>query len=152
MSVASAVSRKRRGFTLRHFLVPMHRPGGTAAVLSAKAKDFRGGCNGERGEIASSTSGGRGIYEHSPKAKRPILTDKSPHYEKTLLSMLSNEEKEYDCNGKNNQNNAAVRRLINSGTLGVRLILSLCCAVNRQRVNDYGVSANGLINRRFVGD
>lgn len=66
--------------------------------------------------------------------------------------MLSNEEKEYDCNGKNNQNNAAVRRLINSGTLGVRLILSLCCAVNRQRVNDDGVSANRLIYRCFVGD
>ena len=77
MSVASAVSRRRRGFTLRHSLVPMRRPGGTAAVLSAKAKDFRGGRNGERGEIASSTSGGRGIDEHSPKAKRPILTDKS---------------------------------------------------------------------------
>ena len=130
----------------------MRRPGGTAAVLSAKAKDFRGGRNGERGEIASSTSGGRGIYEHSPKAKRPILTDKSPHYEKTLLSMLSNAEKENDCNGKNNQNNAAVRRLINSGTLGVRLIFSLCCAVNRQRVNDCGVSANSLIYRCLVGD
>ena len=130
----------------------MHRPGGTAAVLSAKAKDFRGGRNGECGEIALSPSGGRVEDEHSPKAKRPILTDKSPTHEKTLLSMLSNEEKEYDCNGKNNQNNAAVRRLINSGTLGVRLIFSLCCAVNRQRVNDYGVSANGLINCRFVGD
>ena len=130
----------------------MHRPGGTAAVLSAKAKDFRGGRNEERGEIASSPSGGRVKDEHSPKAKRPILTDKSPTYEKTLLSMLSNAEKENDCNGKNNQNDAAVRRLINSGTLGVRLILSLCCAVNRQRVNDYGVSANGLINCRFVGD
>ena len=92
----------------------MHRPGGTVAVLSAKAKDFRGGCNGERGGIVSSASGGLGIYEHSPKAKRPILTDKSPHYEKTLLSMLSNAEKENDCNGKNNQNNAAVRRLINT--------------------------------------
>ena len=45
--------------------------------------------------------------------------------------MLSNAEKENDCNGKNNQNDAAVRRLINAGTLGVRLILSLCCAVNR---------------------
>ena len=66
--------------------------------------------------------------------------------------MLSNEEKEYDCNGKNNQNNAAVRRLINSGTLGVHLILSLCCAVNRQRVNDCGVSANSLIYRCLVGD
>ena len=130
----------------------MHRPGGTAAVLSAKAKDFRGGRNGERGEIALSPSGGRVEDEHSPKAKRPILTDKSPHYEKTLLSMLSNEEKEYDCNGKNNQNNAAVRRLINSGTLGVRLILSLCCAVNRQRVNNYGVCLDRLIYRRFVGD
>ena len=152
MSVAGAVSRRRRGFTLRHFLVPMHRPGGTAAVLSAKAKDFRGGRNVERGEIASSTSGGRGIYEHSPKAKRPILTDKSPHYEKTLLSMLSNAEKENDCNGKNNQNDAAVRRLINAGTLGVRLLLTLCCAVNRQRVNDCRVRLNRLINRCFVGD
>ena len=123
-----------------------------AAVLSAKAKDFRGGRNGESEEIASSPSGGRVKDEHSPKAKRPILTDKSPHYEKTLLSMLSNEEKEYDCNGKNNQNNAAVRRLINSGTLGVRLILSLCCAVNRQRVNNYGVCLDRLIYRRFVGD
>ena len=66
--------------------------------------------------------------------------------------MQFNEEKEYDCNGKKNQNNASIRRLINAGTLGVRLILSLCCAVNRQRVNDYGVSANGLINCRFVGD
>lgn len=66
--------------------------------------------------------------------------------------MLSNEEKEDDCNGKNNQNNAAVRRLINSGTLGVHLILSLCCAVNRQRVNDCGVSANSLIYRSLVGD
>ena len=98
---------------MRHSLVPMRRPGGTAAVLSAKAKDFRGGRNGERGEIASSTSGGRGIYEHSPKAKRPILTDKSPHYEKTILSILSDEEKEYECHCKNNQNDAAVRRLIN---------------------------------------
>ena len=97
-----------------HSLVPMRRPGGTAAVLSAKAKDFRGGCNGERGEIASSTSGGRGIYEHSPKAKRPILTDKSPTYEKTLLTMQFNEEKEYDCNGKNNHSDATVRRLINA--------------------------------------
>ena len=66
--------------------------------------------------------------------------------------MLSNEEKEYDCNGKNNQNNAAVRRLINPGTLGVRLILALRCAVNRQRVNDSGVSANRLIYRCLVGD
>ena len=66
--------------------------------------------------------------------------------------MLSNAEKENDCNGKNNQNDAAVRRLINAGTLGVRLILSLCCAVNRQRVNDDGVSANGLINCRFIVD
>ena len=152
MSVASAVSRGRGGPTLLHSLVPMHRPGGTAAVLSAKAKDFRGGCNGERGEIASSTSGGRGIYEHSPKAKRPILTDKSPHYEKTLLSMLSNAEKENDCNGKNNQNDAAVRRLINAGTLGVRLLLTLCCAVNRQRINGCGVCLDRLIYRRFVGD
>ena len=66
--------------------------------------------------------------------------------------MLSNAEKENDCNGKNNQNNAAVRRLINSGTLGVRLIFSLCCAVNRQRVNNYGVCLDRLIYRRFVGD
>ena len=64
-SVASAVSRKRRGFTLLHSLVPMRRPGGTAAVLSAKAKDFRGGRNEERGEIASSPSGGRVEDEHS---------------------------------------------------------------------------------------
>ena len=81
--------------------------------------------NGERGEIASSPSGGRVKDEHSPKAKRPILTDKSPHHEKTLLSMQFDEEKEYDCNGKKNQNNASVRRLINTGTLGVRLILAL---------------------------
>ena len=66
--------------------------------------------------------------------------------------MLSNEEKEYDCNGKKNQNNASVRRLINTGTLGVRLILALRCAVNRQRVNDCGVSANSLIYRCLVGD
>lgn len=66
--------------------------------------------------------------------------------------MLSNEEKEYDCNCKNNQNNASVRRLINAGTLGVRLILSLRCAVNRQRVNDCGVCANSLIYRCLVGD
>ena len=66
--------------------------------------------------------------------------------------MLSNEEKEYDCKGKNNQNNASVRRLINAGTLGVRLILSLCCAVNRQRVNNCGVRANGLANGSRVGD
>lgn len=32
--------------------------GRLAAVLSAKAKDFRVGRNGERGEIASSPSGG----------------------------------------------------------------------------------------------
>ena len=120
----------------------MHRPGGTAAVLSAKAKDFRGGRNVERGEIASSTSGGRVKDEHSPKAKRPILTDKSPTYEKTLLTMQFNEEKEYDCNGKKNQNHAYVRRLINTGTLRVRIILALRCAVNRQCVNDCGVSAN----------
>ena len=87
MSVASAVSRRRRGFTLLHSLVPMHRPGGTAAVLSAKAKDFRVGRNGVRGEIALSPSGGRVEDEHSPKSKRPILTDKSPTYEKTLLTM-----------------------------------------------------------------
>ena len=66
--------------------------------------------------------------------------------------MLFNEEKEYDCNGKNNQSDVAVRRLINTGTLGVRLILSLCCAVNRQRVNDYGVCLDRLIYRCFVGD
>ena len=66
--------------------------------------------------------------------------------------MLSNAEKENDCNGKNNQNDAAVRRLINAGTLGVRLILALRCAVNRQRVNDCGVSANSLIYRCLVGD
>ena len=86
MSAASAVSRKRRGFTLLHYLVPMPT-GRLAAVLSAKAKDFRGGRNGECGEIASSPSGGRVKDEHSPKAKRPILTDKSPTYEKTLLTM-----------------------------------------------------------------
>ena len=68
-------------------LVPMRRPGGKTAVLSAKAKDFRVGRNGERGEIASSASGGRVKDEHSPKAKRPILTDKSHTYEKTLLTM-----------------------------------------------------------------
>ena len=50
--------------------------------------------------------------------------------------MLSNAEKENDCNGKNYQNDAAVRRLIYAGTLGVRFHLSLSCAVNRQRVND----------------
>ena len=66
--------------------------------------------------------------------------------------MLSNAEKENDCNGKNNQNDAAVRRLINAGTLGVRLHLSLSCAVNRQRVNDCGVCLDRLINRCFVGD
>ena len=130
----------------------MRRPGGRAAVLSAKAKDFRGGRNGERGEIASSASGGRVKDEHSPKAKRPILTDKSPTYEKTLLTMQFNEEKEYDCNGKKNQNHASVRRLINTGTLRVRIILALRCAVNRQRVNDCGVSANSLIYRCLVGD
>ena len=130
----------------------MRRPGSTAAVLSAKAKDFRGGRNGECGEIALSPSGGRVEDEHSPKAKRPILTDKSPHYEKTLLSMLSNAEKENDCNGKNNQNDAAVRRLINAGTLGVRFHLSLSCAVNRQRINGCGVCLDRLIYRRLVGD
>lgn len=66
--------------------------------------------------------------------------------------MLSNAEKENDCNGKNNQNDAAVRRLINAGTLGVCFHLSLCCAVNRQRVNDCGVCLDRLIYRRFVGD
>ena len=66
--------------------------------------------------------------------------------------MLSNAEKENDCNGKNNQNDAAVRRLINAGTLGVQLLLTLCCAVNRQRVNNYGVCLDRLIYRRFVGD
>ena len=92
MSAASAVSRKRRGFTLLHYLVPMPT-GRLAAVLSAKAKDFRGGRNGERGEIASSPSGGRVKDEHSPmrsvyrrtcignrltmSEKRPILSDKS---------------------------------------------------------------------------
>ena len=113
MSAASAVSRRRRGFTLLHSLVPMRRPGGRAAVLSAKAKDFRGGRNGESEELASSPSGGRVKDEHSPKAKRPILTDKSPTYEKTLLTMQFNEEKEYDCNGKNNHSDATIRRLIN---------------------------------------
>ena len=66
--------------------------------------------------------------------------------------MLSNAEKENYCNGKNNQNNAAVRRLINAGTLGVCFHLSLCCAVNRQRVNGCGVCLDRLIYRRFVGD
>ena len=40
--------------------------GRLAAVLSAKAKDFRLGRNGERGEIALSPSGGRVEDEHSP--------------------------------------------------------------------------------------
>lgn len=66
--------------------------------------------------------------------------------------MLSNAEKENDCNGKNNQNDAAVRRLINAGTLGVRLLLTLCCAVNRQRINGCRVCLDRLIYRRFVGD
>lgn len=66
--------------------------------------------------------------------------------------MLSNAEKENDCNGKNYQNDAAVRRLINAVTLGVRLLLTLSCAVNRQRVNDCGVCLDRLINRCFVGD
>ena len=66
--------------------------------------------------------------------------------------MQFDEEKEYDCNGKNNQNNASVRRLINAGTLGVRIILALRCAVNRQRINNSGVSANSLIYRCLVGD
>lgn len=66
--------------------------------------------------------------------------------------MLSNAEKENDCNGKNNQNDAAVRRLIYAGTLGVRFHLSLSCAVNRQRVNDCGVCLDRLIYRRFAGD
>ena len=66
--------------------------------------------------------------------------------------MQFNEEKEYDCNGKNNHSDATVRRLINAGTLGVRLILSLRCAVNRQRVNDCGVCLDRLIYRCFVGD
>ena len=59
MSVASAVSRRRRVFTLLRSLVPMLLPGGETAVLSAMAEDFCGGRNGERGEIASSASGGR---------------------------------------------------------------------------------------------
>ena len=62
--------------------------------------------------------------------------------------MLSDEEKENCCNGKNNQNDAAVRRFIYAGTLGVRLLLSLCCAVNRQRVNGYGVSLDRLSGER----
>ena len=66
--------------------------------------------------------------------------------------MQFNEEKEYDCNCKKNQNHAYVRRLINTGTLRVRINLALRCAVNRQRVNDYGVSANRLIYRCLVGD
>ena len=64
---------------------PVPIPTGYCSYCRAVVR--RAGRNGERGEIASSTSGGRGIYEHSPKAKRPILTDKSPTYEKTLLSM-----------------------------------------------------------------
>ena len=71
---------------------------------------------------------------------------------KTILSILSDEEKENYCNGKYNQNDASVRRLINAGTLGVCFHFSLCCAVNRQRVNDCGVSLDRLINRCFVGD
>ena len=66
--------------------------------------------------------------------------------------MLFNAEKENDCNGNNNQNDASVRRLINAGTLGVRLLLSLCCAVNRQRVNDRGVCLYRLQDGSFVGD
>ena len=66
--------------------------------------------------------------------------------------MQFNEEKEYDCNGKKNQNHATVRRLINTGTLGVRLILSLRCAVNRQRIYHNTVCTNGLSNGSSVGD
>ena len=80
MSVASAVSRRRRGFTLQHSLVPMLRPGGETAVLSAMAKDCCGGRNGERGEIASSASGGRVKDEHSPMwsiYRKILLSDKN---------------------------------------------------------------------------
>lgn len=66
--------------------------------------------------------------------------------------MLSNAEKENDCNGKNYQNDAAVRRLINAVTLGVRLLLTLSCAVNRQRVNDCGVCLDRRTNHFTVGD
>ena len=76
-SVASAVSCRRRGFTLRHSLVPMPT-GRLAAVLSAKAKAFRVGRNGERGEIASSPSGGRVKDEHSPKAKHLQINRSDP--------------------------------------------------------------------------
>ena len=58
MSAASAVSRKRRGFTLLHYLVPMPT-GRLAAVLSAIGRASRVGRNVERREIASSPSGGR---------------------------------------------------------------------------------------------
>ena len=86
---------------------------------------------------------------HPINEKRPILADKSPE---TLLSTFIYEEKEYECHCKNNQNDAAVRRLINAGTLGVQLLLTLCCAVNRQRINGCGVCLDRLIYRRFVGD
>ena len=66
--------------------------------------------------------------------------------------MLFNAEKENNCNRKNNQNDASIRRFINAGILGVCFHLSLCCAVNRQRVNGYGVSLDILIYRCFVGD
>lgn len=45
----------------------MYRPLGATDALSVRAKDFIGGRNGERGEIASSTSGGRVNNPHSPK-------------------------------------------------------------------------------------
>lgn len=66
--------------------------------------------------------------------------------------MLFNAEKENNCNCKNNQNDASIRRFINAGILGVCFHLSLVIAVNRQRVNGCGVSLDRLINRSFVGD
>ena len=85
-------------------------------MLSNEEKEYECHCKNNQNDAAVR----RLINRTRQKAKRPILADKSPTYEKTLLTMQFNEEKEYDCNGKNNQSDATVRRLINAGTLGVR--------------------------------
>ena len=111
--VADTVERSECGVAEEYRLGSWHNilfrvPTGYCSYCRAVVR--RAGRNGECGEIASSPSGGRVKDEHSPKAKRPILTDKSPE---TLLSTFIYEEKEYECHSNNNQNDAAVRRLIN---------------------------------------
>ena len=146
--------RYRGGVEASHYYTLLFRCSDRAACRCSKCKGKRLLWRAQRRTWRDSIIdfGWEGLRFALAKSEATYPHGQVAHNEKISLIMLFNAEKENDCNGNNNQNDASVRRLINAGTLGVRLLLSTCCAVNRQRVNDRGVCLDRLIYRSFVGD